>query len=139
MSSQDNVDGVQPDVQPDDAATEPAVAVTGEADAGKGWGSVMKDLLSKRTGILFAHPALAAESQTADRSVDRATERRTDDEEEGAGHIGGVRGMPKVGLVKLWRKREQILSSVAETAAAAKKGVGVGWKGRSGEGQDASS
>ena len=69
-----------------------------------GWGSVVQGLWSKRTA-LFANskvPPLENEKSPCD-----------------VGHIGGVRGMPKVGFVKVW-------NTVAQTAAAKVAGGGDG-------------
>ena len=76
-----------------------------------GWGSVVQGLWSKRTA-LFANskvPPLENEKSPCD-----------------VGHIGGVRGMPKVGFVKLWNKREEFWNTVAQTAAAKVAGGGDG-------------
>ena len=74
-------------------AGEPPAASTSHSSGGGGWGSAVQGLWSK-------HPGLGAEC-----------------EEEEKGHIGGVRGMPRLGLVKLWNQRQEILNTVAEKVA----------------------
>ena len=82
-----------PEIDGVDGAGEPPAESTGRSSGGGGWGFAVQGLWSKR-------PGLGAEC-----------------EEEEKGHIGGVRGLPRLGLVKLWNKREEILNTVAEKVA----------------------
>jgi len=76
-----------------------------------GWGSVVQGLWSKRTALFANSEVPPLENETSPCDV---------------GHIGGVRGMPKVGFVKLWNKREEFWNTVAQTAAAKVAGGGDG-------------
>jgi len=140
---------------PPAAEAQPTAAEGADAEGGKGWGVAMHSYLRRPAGLLFAHPAVldtTNEAQAADDegaaaggdagaadAADAAGASMDDVADAGDGHIGGVRGMPKVGLLKLWHNREQIWSTVAERAAAAKRGVGEGWRGGAGGGSNAPS
>jgi hypothetical protein len=82
-----------PEIDGVDGAGEHPAESSGSSSGGGGWGFAVQGLWSNR-------PGLGAEC-----------------EEEEKGHIGGVRGLPRLGLVKLWNKREEILNTVAEKVA----------------------
>ena len=87
-----------------------------EADRPSPAASLIQDIWGRR-GLLFAHPNVS--NVPASDSIAPISEASTEAvEAQEDGHIGGVRGMPKVGLVKLWNKREEIWNKVAETAAS---------------------
>ena len=81
--------------------------------------SLVQDLWSRRPGLIFPHSAVPASDD------DAADNRQGAGGEEEGGHIGGMRGLPKVGLVKLWNQREEIWNTVAEKAKTASVGGGT--------------
>jgi hypothetical protein len=102
-----------------DKSDEGARAAAGNRDEetpSAGAAALVKAVWTKHVGNKLVQPSTSGPTATP-AAQEPTTPTTTASEGADDGHIGGVRGLPKVGLLKLWNKREEILGKMTQAAS----------------------
>lgn len=104
-----------------DKSDEGARAAAGNRDEetpSAGAAALVKAVWTKHVGNKLVQPSTSGLTATpAAQQPTTPTITASEGADGNDGHIGGVRGLPKVGLLKLWNKREEILGKVTQAAS----------------------
>jgi hypothetical protein len=87
-----------------------------EENQSAGAAALVKAVWTKHVGNKLVQPSTSGPIATP-AAQEPTTPTTTASKGADDGHIGGVRGLPKVGLLKLWNKREEILGKMTQAAS----------------------